>query len=1111
MADSQPPHGYLESLYVSGFKSFSAQEPQTLCFSPGANVVSGANGAGKSNVIDAVLFAMTAPESDLRVARLRQTLHCEGARQARCATVELTFAFPPRTSAGGSEEAQAVVLTARLFRDSDERKYRLQGRAHTAQEVRRWLQRRLCIDVRVPSFAVLQNAVVSLPGKCPAELGAVLAQAAGSAAVRAAAADARRLAAEWAALRPAAARAAAAARTRLDAACRARGAAAGAQRLRAALERAEASHALQAALLLLLRRGAATDAVAAAAAAAAHASSAQAAREAEERAAAAVLRGAAAAERAAEEAAAEPLAALEAAHEAVAAAEEAVAAAEAAAAAAAARRGEGRRAAEARAVELAALQGAWAAAEGRRRVLELRGGSDASLRPPTAAEAAALARRLEGSRAALAAAEAASGEEAARVEAAEEAAAARAGRAALEAQAEGQAQARNEAEDALVEVRGEIRRGVACLARFGGGGGASTLLAALTPRSAEVVDRWGAALDAAVGGRWGVELCGTAGEAQALLAAARGSGRAAAVWALAELPRGRCSLVAAAPEGLEAVAVPPASLLRYDAGVEAAVEKVFDRMLFVDDAGGGCAGMVERLVGTGCTVVTAAGTVHARGGATVTGGHADASASPLRARAAAAGLQARARVLEDRVSAAAAAEVRIRDELLRTTAAARNVAAAHARAARAGAAVRELRPRVAALEAEASVAAAAAAAAAAGAGGCAAPAVSAAAVAEARAAAAALHSQVIDAEAAVAVLREFEEEEEEGGGGGGGCGEGDLRLLHRAREQRLVERCALADAAAAADERAAAARAAAGAARRGQEAAASRAREAAAAGAAAACEAAAAERRRAEAEAALDGGAVPVGVRRRAEGMVDAAEAQGVDAVAAGLRRLELERSRLRAERAAALAEGAAPAAAGCGEEDVAVLERAVGEAEAAVAGVQALAAAAEAAATSARLAEALRARDADALAVCGRRFARHLLGVGEGRFQKAELRGEGDGVAVSVDGAPLALFSGGQKTLIAMSFLLAVADYRPAPFYLLDEVDAALDESNQEAVAGLVASSLGRRQVVCVTHHPAFRRHAHKILHLSNDGGTGTRLTHTSTREQPGPQDAAKRVRRGA
>ena len=49
----------------------------------------------------------------------------------------------------------------------------------------------------------------------------------------------------------------------------------------------------------------------------------------------------------------------------------------------------------------------------------------------------------------------------------------------------------------------------------------------------------------------------------------------------------------------------------------------------------------------------------------------------------------------------------------------------------------------------------------------------------------------------------------------------------------------------------------------------------------------------------------------------------------------------------------------------------------------------------------------------------------------------------VSVDAEPrrdMEQLSGGQKTLVALAFILAIQRCDPAPFYLFDEVDAALD-----------------------------------------------------------------------
>ena len=46
---------------------------------------------------------------------------------------------------------------------------------------------------------------------------------------------------------------------------------------------------------------------------------------------------------------------------------------------------------------------------------------------------------------------------------------------------------------------------------------------------------------------------------------------------------------------------------------------------------------------------------------------------------------------------------------------------------------------------------------------------------------------------------------------------------------------------------------------------------------------------------------------------------------------------------------------------------------------------------------------------------------------------------------------SGGQKSVVALTFILALQRCDPAPFYLFDEVDAALDPDYRGAVAGVI------------------------------------------------------------
>ena len=49
-----------------------------------------------------------------------------------------------------------------------------------------------------------------------------------------------------------------------------------------------------------------------------------------------------------------------------------------------------------------------------------------------------------------------------------------------------------------------------------------------------------------------------------------------------------------------------------------------------------------------------------------------------------------------------------------------------------------------------------------------------------------------------------------------------------------------------------------------------------------------------------------------------------------------------------------------------------------------------------------------------------------------------------------LSELSGGQRSLLALSFILALLKYKPAPFYILDEVDSALDLAHTENIGNL-------------------------------------------------------------
>ncbi len=64
-----------------------------------------------------------------------------------------------------------------------------------------------------------------------------------------------------------------------------------------------------------------------------------------------------------------------------------------------------------------------------------------------------------------------------------------------------------------------------------------------------------------------------------------------------------------------------------------------------------------------------------------------------------------------------------------------------------------------------------------------------------------------------------------------------------------------------------------------------------------------------------------------------------------------------------------------------------------------------------------------------------------------------------------LSLLSGGEKSLGAISFLFALFLARPSPFYLLDEVEAALDDTNIGRFVELLRRYADEAQFIVVTH----------------------------------------------
>merc|ERR1719215_1421909 len=75
-----------------------------------------------------------------------------------------------------------------------------------------------------------------------------------------------------------------------------------------------------------------------------------------------------------------------------------------------------------------------------------------------------------------------------------------------------------------------------------------------------------------------------------------------------------------------------------------------------------------------------------------------------------------------------------------------------------------------------------------------------------------------------------------------------------------------------------------------------------------------------------------------------------------------------------------------------------------------------------------------------------------------------------------MAQLSGGQKSLVAMALIFAIQKCDPAPFYLFDEIDAALDAQHRKAVADMIHELAEGAQFITTTFRAELLEHASKF-----------------------------------
>jgi len=79
---------------------------------------------------------------------------------------------------------------------------------------------------------------------------------------------------------------------------------------------------------------------------------------------------------------------------------------------------------------------------------------------------------------------------------------------------------------------------------------------------------------------------------------------------------------------------------------------------------------------------------------------------------------------------------------------------------------------------------------------------------------------------------------------------------------------------------------------------------------------------------------------------------------------------------------------------------------------------------------------------------------------------------------------SGGEQTLVAISLLFAIQEYKPYHFYIFDEIDAALDKRNSQRLSALLRQYMKNGQYIVITHNDAIITDSNVLYGVSMQEG---------------------------
>ncbi|KAJ3219181.1 Structural maintenance of chromosomes protein 2 [Clydaea vesicula] len=172
---------YLEEIILDGFKSYASRTTISQ-WDPEFNAITGLNGSGKSNILDAICFALGISQMQpLRAANLNDLIYKKG--QAGVQRASVTLVFNNENKENGPlafEDHQKISVTRQVFVGiPPKNKYYINAVNATQAKVASLFQS-VSLDVNHPHFLIMQGKITKVLNMKPPEILAMVEEAAGT-------------------------------------------------------------------------------------------------------------------------------------------------------------------------------------------------------------------------------------------------------------------------------------------------------------------------------------------------------------------------------------------------------------------------------------------------------------------------------------------------------------------------------------------------------------------------------------------------------------------------------------------------------------------------------------------------------------------------------------------------------------------------------------------------------------------------------------------------------------------------------------------------------------------------------------------------------------------